>query len=168
MKKSGTIQAMNLSPKGRYRGFLLKTSKGTVQINLPKGKTNDLLKPGVEIAAEVEEEESRGKRGHRVFRLLHLLKENGGNGHSQFSGKVLSLNYARHGEVNGGILDSGDFLHLKPEAARAVALKVGMEVTGVGHTKPMAGDHAGDHLVIEAEEVNGIQMDLPRKATKQA
>jgi hypothetical protein len=48
----------------------------------------------------------------------------------QFSGRIERLNYVLHGEVNGGVLDSGDFLHLKPEAA---------PVEARDRTKPMRG-----------------------------
>ena len=75
------------------------------------------------------------------------------NRHSprKFSGRIERLNYALHGEVNGGILESGDFLHLKPEGAQAVGLVVGMAVEARGTTKPMPGGR----FVIEADEVNG-------------
>jgi hypothetical protein len=85
----------------------------------------------------------------------------------KFSGRVARLNYALHGEVNGGILESGDFLHLKPEGARAVGLKLGLSVKGKGKTKPMADGH----LVIEADEVNGIPIERhkgPHKAPHKA
>jgi hypothetical protein len=61
------------------------------------------------------------------------------------------LNYALHGEVNGGILESGDFLHLKPEGARAIGLALGMAVEARGKTRPTPGGW----FVIEADEVNG-------------
>ena len=161
MKKTGTIEALNVSPKGFYEGFLLRTGKRLAQINLPKkerGMSAEQLKVGETIAVEAESEESHGKPAHQVFRLIRLLDT---NGHSRkndttmprdFSAIVVGLNYALHGEVNGGILDSGDFLHLRPEGARAVKLKTGMQVEGRGSTRPMVGGH----LVIEAEEVNGI------------
>ena len=68
-----------------------------------------------------------------------------------FSGRIERLNYALHGEVNGGILESGDFLHLKPEGARAINLAVGMAVEARGKTRPMPGGR----FVIDADEVNG-------------
>ena len=82
------------------------------------------------------------------------------HGHGRFAGRIERLNYALHGEVNGGILDSGDFLHLKPEGARAVKLKAGMKVEGRGGIKPMVGGHS----VIEADDVNGIA--IPHHKTK--
>jgi hypothetical protein len=69
----------------------------------------------------------------------------------KFSGRIERLNYALHGEVNGGIFESGDFLHLKPEGAQAIGLAVGMVVEARGTTKPMPGGR----FVIEADEVNG-------------
>jgi hypothetical protein len=133
-----------------------------VQINLPKGEHTgpaESLTPGEKLTVEIESEEPRGEPVHAVFRLVrvadpdgHLAESGGKRGTRRFSDSSVRLNYALHGEVNGGILQSGDFLHLKPEGARAVKLKVGMQVEGRGAAKPMAGGHA----VIEAEEVNGI------------
>ena len=74
------------------------------------------------------------------------------------------LNFAVHGEVNGAVLDSGDFLHLKPHGAAAIDLTVGINVKGKGPTKPMVGGRR----VIEAEEVNGIQMEKKPKPKKKA
>lgn len=151
---------MNVSPKGFYEGFLLKSGKKIVQVNLPKEQLHTFAEgwaPDSEIAVEVEAEEPWGEPEHEVYRLVRVL-DNGGrkdgrdnNQPGKFSGRIERLNYALHGEVNGGILESGDFLHLKPEGARAVGLAVGMEVKASGTTKPMPGGH----FVIEADEVNG-------------
>jgi hypothetical protein len=149
MKKSGTVEALNVSPKGHYEGFLLRTGKHLIQINFGKHGEHaaEQLKAGDEVTAEVEAEEPHGEPAHRVYRLVRLA-----GGGSEFSGAVERLNYALHGEVNGGILESGDFLHLKPEGARAAGIKVGLKVKGRGARKPMVGGKS----VIEAEEVNGI------------
>ena len=52
MKKTGTIKALNVSPKGFYEGFLLKAGQKLVQINLPK---HDLALPekGLEVGKEI-------------------------------------------------------------------------------------------------------------------
>ena len=76
-------------------------------------------------------------------------------GEQRFSGRIKQLNFGLHGEVNGGILDSGDFIHLKPKGARAVDLAIGMNVEGQGTTKAMADGH----LVIEVREVNGVSIE---------
>lgn len=157
MKKTGTIEALNVSPKGFYEGFLLRTGKRIAQINLGKEHRHNVLKLGEKVTVEVEREEPEGKPAHEVFRLVGRIDGAGPSG--DFSGVVVTLNYALHGEVNGGILDSGDFLHLKPAGARAVKLKVGMLVKGKGGTRSMVDGHT----VLEADEVNGIAIKRGKK-----
>jgi hypothetical protein len=151
---------MNISPKGFYEGFLLKSGKNVVQVNLPKEHLHSFADGWAlngEISVEVEAEEPWGTPAHRVFRLVRVVDNGGRNAEKDhrpprnFSGRIERLNYALHGEVNGGILESGDFLHLKPEGAKAVGLVVGMAVEARGTTKPMPGGR----FVIEADEVNG-------------
>jgi len=173
VKKTGTIEAFNVSPKGFYEGFLLRASKRLIQINLPKDAralAEKGLEVGKKITVELEPEEPHGEPEHEVFRLLSLAGINGdsaGVQHNEtrpFSGRVERLNYALHGAVNGAILDSGDFLHLKPAGARALKLKLGMPVEGRGRTKPMVDGH----LVIEAETVNGVEIKHHKAKKKHA
>ena len=160
VKKTGTLQCMNISPKGFYEGFLLKSGKNVVQVNLPKEHLHSFADGWAsdgKISVEVEAENSWGSPAHKVFRLVPVMDnggrkaENARHPRKKFSGRIERLNYALHGEVNGGILESGDFLHLKPEGAQAISLVVGMAVEARGKTKPMPGGR----FVIEADEVNG-------------
>ncbi len=163
MTKTGTIETLNVSPKGFYEGFLLKSDAGISQINFPKdenGTLNDTFRTGEFVTVEVDQETPHGTPAHQVFRMVRLRgADNASNedhqGERTFSGRIKTLNFALHGEVNGGILDSGDFIHLKPKGARAVELAIGMNVEGRGHAKAMPGGH----LVIDAEEVNGITIE---------
>ena len=164
MKKTGPIESLNVSPKGFYEGFLLRAGKKVVQINLPKhdlAMSQKGLEVGKQITVELEPEKPHGEPSHAVFRLLSLAGTNGDSTvvdhHAiiRFSGHIERLNYALHGAVNGGILDSGDFLHVKPEGARALKLNPGMEVEGRGRKKPMVDGHS----VIEAEMVNGVEIE---------
>ena len=119
------------------------------------------------------QEKGKGHPSHPVYQLVSLKN---GDKHqvsvaafshddsNPFSGVVERLNYALHGEVNGGILDTGDFLHLKPQGATALNISVGMKVQGIGSIKPAIGGHR----VIEAEEVNGIKLDKKPKPKKKA
>jgi hypothetical protein len=173
VKKTGTLQSLNVSPKGYYEGFLLKSGKEIIQINWPKEHLQRFAGGwplDSQISVDVESEEARGAPAHQVFKLIRMI----GNGHQekgqdsllsrQFSGRVERLNYALHGEVNGAILDSGDFLHLKPEGARAVGLEVGMAVEAHGKTKLMPGGR----FVIEADEVNGTAIGHHKGKKKRA
>ncbi len=155
MKKTGIIEALNVSPKGFYEGFLLRAGKKLVQINLPKhevARAENSLEVGKKITVELEAEKAHGEPQHEVFRFIGTGFEEQGS--KPFSGIVERLNYALHGAVNGGILESGDFLHVKPEGARALKLAIGMQVEGRGRTKPMVDGH----WVIEAEMVNGVKI----------
>ena len=82
----------------------------------------------------------------------------------KFSGKIHRLNYSLGGEVNGGILANGDFLHVKPHGAAALNLKVEMKVEGRAKSKLMADGHC----VLEAAEVNGVQIEKKPKRKKKA
>lgn len=176
LTKDGIVQSFNVSPKGNYEGFLLDTNGERIQINFPQqwaASIAGVAAPGTPIHVEIEPREVHGHSSHPVFQLLTLsnekkerfsLQDSIASGNAHFSGKVERLNFALHGEVNGAILDSGDFLHLKPHGAAAIDLTVGMNVKGRGLTKPMVGGHR----VIEAEEVNAIQMEKKPRPKKKA
>ena len=176
MRKNGIVQAFNASPKGAYEGLLLQAKDELIQINFPQefaAKIAELAPPESAVQVQVEPQETKDHACHPVFRLVGLINSDkgkfslaAGNGHKDghFSGKVERLNYALHGEVNGAILDSGDFLHVKPHGAAALELTVGMKVKGNGATKPMIGGQR----VIEAEEVNGLPMEHKPKPKKKA
>lgn len=64
------------------------------------------------------------------------------------SGKVVRLNYARHGEVNGYQLEDCTFVHVKPEGAKRYKLRVGDRLTATGERRTGA-----DAIVVEATKV---------------
>lgn len=165
MRKTGTIKSLNVSPKGSYEGILLAVGQQTIQVNFPKQEPNGLgfkWVPGATLRLAVAPEEPYGAPEHKVFRLIQIIGTE--DMHRRFSGRVERSNYALHGEVNGGILESGDFLHLKPEGAQVASLKGGMTLEGKGEMKPMFGGH----FVIEAEEVNGHHLERKQKPKKNA
>ncbi|MDQ2840183.1 MAG: hypothetical protein M3Y72_03915 [Acidobacteriota bacterium] len=170
LQKHGTVQSFNVSPKGAYEGLLFKTGGELIQINFPQelsAEIADLAGQGKEIQVEIEPAEMHGRACHPVYRLVGIAGSEKGrlssraDGHQrqQFSGQIERLNYALHGEVNGAILNTGDFLHVKPHGAAVLELKIGMQVKGTGSTKPMFGGHQ----VIEAHEVNEISIEKKPK-----
>jgi len=70
-------------------------------------------------------------------------------------GTIKTLNYARHGEVNGAVLDSGDFIHLGPSAG-SIKLAVGQKITvdGVGHPMLMS-----EHRAVEVVAIDGKMIE---------
>ena len=174
--QQGTVQGFNVSPHGTHEGFLLQTKTELVQINFPREWATavaDLAPVGSEVQVEARPEKEKGYPSHPVYQLIRMKNGNqneflvaasNGQGSTHFSGTVERLNYALHGELNGGILNTGDFLHLKPQGAAALEIAVGMEVKGIGLTKPMIGGCR----VIEAEEVNGIKLEGKPKPRNKA
>jgi len=62
------------------------------------------------------------------------------------------VNFARHGEANGVVLDSGDFIHTKPEGMKRLRLKIGDAVEADGDAQRLADDTG---WAVDATSVNG-------------
>lgn len=164
---SGTILQFNYSPKGTYEGLLLKSKKHIAQINFPPDLASRIsaeVSEGDKVKAAVEAYVDGQPSEHPVYSLLRLTTKRGVlidvANNNKLRGRVARINYAKHGEPNGAVLESGDFVHLKPHGARLVKLTVGETLEVEGEAKPMA---TGPHRVIEAVYANGI--DLSKHAT---
>ena len=147
---TGTVRSLNLSPKGFYESFLLDDGKRILQINFARdagAHAANGLKPGQTVSVKAEELEDERPSDHPVYVWTDQRK-------GTHEGIVKHINYARHGEPNGAILKNGEFVHMRPEGARAVKLRVGqaLSVEGDAKTSP-----AG-HTVIEARNVNGLAL----------
>lgn len=173
---TGTVQAFNFAPKGEIDGLLLDVDGKTVQVNIPPDKGPGVERlVGLSIAVVVGPEPKvadHPKGDHPVHKFIAFQGESAeakpphkpepkraheGHGHEEpieVSGTVERLNYAKHGEANGVVLNTGDFVHLKPDGMKAAALKVGQEVSARGKATPsQSGKRA-----IEAEVVNGKEL----------
>ena len=87
------------------------------------------------------------------------------NQSQQVEGVVEHLNFAKNGDANGAVLDSGHFVHMKRRAAQAIGLHVGQTLQIQGKSR---GRGSSGHQVIEAEIVNGIDLTSGRGAKKAA
>ena len=65
-------------------------------------------------------------------------------------GRVVRFNYARHGEANGFILESGDFIHTAPKGFKKLKVKVGDVIEAEGEITALFD---GRGVVVEAEVV---------------
>ena len=161
----GVIRDFNLSPKGTIEGVLLDTKAGVVQINFAPDDVPRGLSAGqaVEIVVETDHHAKKHPEGnHPVFQFVSMHgREKEEDGPVRVSGTVQKLNFARHGEPNGVILDTGDFIHLKPDGMKRHGLKVGQHITAEGDARPTTTGHR----VIEATVVNGIPVG-PKKPHK--
>jgi len=166
VKFQGLLQEFNLSSKGGIEGFLLHNSDGqTVQVNVTPDVGFAVVRGiGQNVEATVEPEKAPNKRrkgDHPVYRLITLTGNEGkalvfaNRGDAEVvtvQGIVKRINYTRHGEANGVVLESGEFIHLKPDGMKHAGLKVADHVTADGTASLMP---LGQQ-VIEATTVNGI------------
>ncbi len=158
---SGVVRQHNFSPKGGIEGLVLDTAAGPVQVNFPHGPeaaVGPTPPPGTTFRVIVAADHHAAKHepgDHPVFEFVadaDAGPETAGSPKAE--GVVARLNYARHGEPNGVVLDTGDFVHLKPHGMRLVSLAVGTRVVAEGQARPTVTGHR----VIEASVVNGVEI----------
>jgi hypothetical protein len=171
----GIVERFNYSPKGSYESLLIKSGDTLVQVNFPPhmmAEVTQAVATGDQISVVAVAENSKGD--HPVYRLEKLTTTKGADvimrkpepgehpkpeEHlkpekvEKVEGVVKYLNYARHGEVNGAVLESGDFIHLGPHGAELVKLASGQKLVIEGAAATMVDGHkAMDH----PSKVNGV------------
>jgi hypothetical protein len=161
---SGELQQLLFSPKGGIEGLLMKGGSTSIQVSMDPATVDasalaDAL--GKPIVAQGSPDHSpKTKDGvHPVYKLEAITKIGGkalkpnGAGHP-VSGVVASVHYAKHGEPNGVILESGEFIHTRPPGMKKLKLEVGSKVVALGEMRMTA---IGTPL-IEAHEVNRMAL----------
>jgi hypothetical protein len=164
---SGTLIQVLLSPKGVIEGLLLSICGNHVQISTAPGAIDEyahVLVAGVRVVALAIADHSPKTKGssHPVFKVEQLTKIGGkilrepthGAGPVVLKGLVAALHYARHGEPNGVVLESGDFVHLRPHGMEKSGLKVGVKVVAKGERRMTV---FGTTL-LEAREINHVKI----------
>ena len=158
---SGTVQGFNYAPRGEVEGLMIKTADRVVQINLPRDLGPIIAsKAAVGSQVQLSAIPQMGMPDHPVYDFYSMksgdreirMPSPADEKFVHVEATVKQLNYARHGEVNGAVLDSGDFVHFGPDAAGALNLQPGMKLTLDGVARPML---TGPHQSIEAVAVNG-------------
>ena len=160
----GRFQHLVYSPKGGIEGVLIDTDGVATQFVFDRHDEGaapafEGLQAGQALVIEGTEEgpSPKGEPGHTVYRFERLASVDGEPPRSapldeRVEGTVVRLNYARHGEANGVVLDTGDFVHTKPDGFARLRLKVGDKVRAEGRAHPLA---TGEGRVVEAVRVNG-------------
>ena len=161
----GVFRQLIYGPKGSIEGVMILVDGEPAQLVFDRERAMQglqflALEPGqaVTVSAVAREERDRNV-AHDVYELLDLLKVDGRKarklkpaGAAIYSGVVVRLNYARHGEVNGVVLDTGDFVHTTPHGFIGLRLKSGSTVKASGMVRAL--QHGGGN-VIDATRVNG-------------
>lgn len=179
-KYQGVLQEFNLSPRGAIEGFLLHVDGKSVQINVTPDVGFAVVRGiGQTVEATVEPDVDAGKHGkgdHPVYNLVSLTGNDGkmlihgGKIDAETAtvqGTVKRINFARHGAANGVVLDSGDFIHLKPDGMKKVELKVGDHVIAEGSVAMMPlGQQVVDARTVNGTAITGRKAAGGRNSTR--
>ena len=164
----GTCQQLLFSPKGSIEGALLKMKGSVVQVSVPPDKGAALAQvtgPGrqLRVLAVADRSPKAADGAHPVFKFTSFADVAGqaidgpdaDPGPSTVKGVVSAWHYARHGEPNGVILETGEFIHLRPHGMAAAGLDIGSKVNAVGELRLTV---LGTRL-LEARRVNRIELE---------
>ncbi|WP_218509825.1 hypothetical protein [Variovorax sp. dw_308] len=161
----GRFHHLVYSPKGAIEGLLIDTDGVPTQFvadphdpSVAEQFTG--LREGQALVIEGTEAgpSPKGEALHTVYRFERLVSVDGkppkpARPHDdEVTGTVVRFNYARHGAANGVVLDSGDFIHTRPEGMERLGLKIGDKVRATGEARPLV---TGAGRVVEARSVNG-------------
>jgi hypothetical protein len=162
----GTFEHVIYSPKGAIEGVLLSADGDPLQIVFRR--EDELAAVAFEgiaegqllvVEASPQGPSPKGKPAHAVYEFGRLVSIDGkkppkpkAKVGAAYQGKIVRFNYARHGQPNGVVLDSGDFIHTKPDGLLKLKLKVGDTVRADGDAHLLATGHG---WAVEASEING-------------
>jgi hypothetical protein len=163
---TGQLQQLLFSPKGGLEGLLITVRSKPVQVSMPPatadvGALSRALGRSIEVKAVPDHSPKTKEGAHPVFKLSSITKlagkpfKSNAEDHDRVSGVVALIHYARHGEPNGVILESGEFVHTRPHGMKKLKLSVGSTVVAHGERRMTV---LGTSL-IEAHRVNRVTID---------
>nr|WP_145545955.1 hypothetical protein [Variovorax boronicumulans] len=159
----GRFQHLVFSPKGGVEGFLIDTDGIVTQYVVDPHDAASVsqllrLEDGQPLTVEGRKTppSPKGEGEHVVYRFERLAAVEGdapaAPKDTEARGKVVRLNFARHGAPNGVVLDTGDFVHTRPDGMARLGLQIGDAVHAEGPAQPLV---TGGGRVIEARRING-------------
>jgi hypothetical protein len=165
---NGTCQRFLFGPKGDIEGALIKQKDSQVQVTFAADNGEAFANATgagkrVRIRAVPDHSPKSASAVHRVYRFECFADISGQaieppkahSGKTKIDGVVAALHFARHGQPNGVILESGEFIHLRPEGMVRTGLEIGSEVRAVGELRMT---QLGTPL-LQARRVNHIAME---------
>jgi hypothetical protein len=164
----GTCQQWLFSPKGDIEGALVRAKGVLIQVSVAPGDAATLRAatgPGrrLRILALPDHSPKAAKGAHPVYGFESCADAAGqpvekpapDPDQSTIKGVVAAWHYTRHGEPNGVVLETGEFIHLRPRGVVAAGLDIGSKLSATGRVRLTV---LGTRL-LEAHRVNRI--DLP-------
>jgi hypothetical protein len=161
---SGQLQQLLFSPRGEIEGLLLTVDSKPIQVSMKPGSAdantlNGAIGKPIEVTASADHSPKTKGGAHPVYQLDRITRIAGkacpSNRPQPISGVVAKLHYAKHGEPNGVILESGEFIHIRPAGMRKLKLAAGSKVVAQGETRTTVLGTA----LIEAHEVNRVILE---------
>jgi hypothetical protein len=161
----GRLQRLLFSPKGAIEGLLMTVDSKPIQVSMEQGAaTVSELKAAlgfdIELKASADQSPKTKDGEHRVYQFNAITRMAGkpfkSNGDpAPISGVVAVVHYAKHGEPNGVVLESGELIHTRPDGMKKLKLKVGSKVIAHGELRTTV---LGTPL-LEAREVNRVTLE---------
>ena len=162
---SGTCQHLLFSPKGAIEGLLLTKRGMTVQVSMATDVAGSLLKkigPGkrLRLLVSLDRSPRTAEAAHPVYEFVGLADASGqeippADGLTSIKGVVARIHFARHGQPNGVVLKTGEFIHLRPHGMAATNLDVGSKVVATGEVRTTV---LGTRM-LEAHHANGYDIE---------
>ena len=165
---NGVCQQLLFSPRGGIEGALLKVKGALLQISVPPetgavlARTTGPAKR-LRVLALADHSPRTADGAHPVYRFESFADAAGqpiepadaDADNITLKGVVAALHFARHGQPNGVILESGEFIHLRPHGMALAGLGIGSRVNALGSVRnTLLGTR-----MLEARQVNRIQID---------
>lgn len=160
----GRFEHFIYSPEGGIEGMLIDTDGIPTQFVFDHHGEGELasfadVRAGQVLVVEgIESPPSpKGEAAHTVYRFERLASVDGRPPREVapdgcVDGRVVRFNYARHGEANGVVLDSGDFVHMRPDGFARLNPQIGDKVRAEGRVRWLV---TGEGRVVEAMQVDG-------------
>ena len=165
---TGICRQWLFSPKGEIEGVLLAVKGAVIQLVLdPKTGAalvcNSAVGKRVRALATADQSPKTAGAAHPVYKFVSFADAAGqpvdppgaASAKAVLKGVVAALHFARHGEPNGVVLETGEFIHLRPHGMALLGLGVGAEVRAVGSLRQTALGLP----MLEAHQVNRIVID---------
>jgi hypothetical protein len=162
---SGQLQQLLFSPKGGIEGVMLRVDSRIVQVSMRHDEADARTLQqaiGKVVELRVSADRSPKARGgtHAVYKLRAISTFScksvpSKQGTHAISGVVSSIHYAKHGEPNGVVLKSGEFIHARPRGMKKLKLGLGAKVTAEGELRMTI---LGMPLM-EAHQVNRVTLE---------
>jgi len=164
---NGTCRQLLFSPKGGIEGVLIKAKGAVVQVAMDPDSGALFARatgPGKRLRLLAVADHSPRTEGsaHPVYQFESLADADGraieapdaDPKNITIKGVVACLHYARHGQPNGVMLETGEFIHLRPRGMEQTGLEVGSRVNAVGELRMTL---LGTRL-LEARQVNRVEL----------